>query len=251
MTASNGQSGAQRGFTLVELLVVVAIMAVLMSILVPALVNAKALVRRVSCLSNLNAMSKAAHMYLVESTAYPMALIFPQPNSEYKSIAWDFRIRRDGTAEPGMLWPGSQSMRIQQCPSFDGAANWGDDPYTGYNYNVSYIGRIAGESIVPPAKPENILRPAETALFGDGGFSGGANKFMRAPFRSAGDISFNGRYAGTQAYRHLGTTGVAFCDGHAEAWAKRYTETEPASHSSMIAEDTGFLSPDNSAYDLE
>jgi len=58
-----------------------------------------------------------------------------------------------------------------------------------------------------------------------------------------------GRAAGTQAYRHLGRTNVAYADGHAIPTAERYTETDPAEKLN-IAENTGFLSPDNSAYDL-
>ena len=54
------------------------------------------------------------------------------------------------------------------------------------------------------------------AIFGDGEYKGGANKFMRAPFDSPGDDSFNGRYAGTQGFRHLTTTNVAFCGPNLE-----------------------------------
>jgi prepilin-type processing-associated H-X9-DG protein len=95
-----------------------------------------------------------------------------------------------------------------------------------------------------------VNNPAGTALFGDGQYSAGANKFMRAPWANPGDAGFVGRFAGTQGYRHLGNTNVAFCDGHAEAWGELYTETYPADKAG-IAPGTGFLSPDNSLYDLE
>jgi prepilin-type processing-associated H-X9-DG protein len=95
---------------------------------------------------------------------------------------------------------------------------------------------------------KQIESPSKTAIFGDGQYKGGANKFMRAPFDSPGDESFNGRTAGTQGFRHLGTTNVAFCDGHAESLAERFTETDDFNGASNIGEGTGFLSPDNSMY---
>ncbi len=56
-----------RAFTLVELLVTIAIVAVLASLLLPALGSAKARSRRVSCLSNLRQICFAFALYLPDS----------------------------------------------------------------------------------------------------------------------------------------------------------------------------------------
>ena len=62
-----------------------------------------------------------------------------------------------------------------------------------------------GEAIEQPAKGGSCRAPAtaKTALFGDGQYSGGADKFMRAPYPNPGDANFSGRYSGTQGFRHL------------------------------------------------
>ena len=238
-------------FTLIELLVVVAIIALLVSILMPTLAHAKELARRVACLSNLKNMAIGAHEYLAEyGGSYPIGQYRPAAGSEFSYIAWDFRYRPDGTSEPGLVWSTRDDKRMQQCPANDGDANFAVDPYTGYNYNVSYIGHGEGEDRFEPARDNEVAHPAETALFGDGQYSAGANKFMRSPFPWQGD-GFGQRYAGTQGYRHAGCTNVAFCDGHAEPRAERYTEITPEYYKPQIAEGTGFLSPDNSLYDLE
>jgi prepilin-type processing-associated H-X9-DG protein len=96
----------------------------------------------------------------------------------------------------------------------------------------------------------DVRNPGRCALFGDGEYVGGANKFMRSPWPSPGDTGFSGRAAGTQGFRHRGRTNVVFCDGHAESLGTACTDTE-AREKKNIAPGTGFLSRDNSLYTTE
>lgn len=254
-----GRRMNKKGFTLLELLAVFFCIMLLVSLLLPALRQVKAQGQSVLCLSKLRQCAVAAAAYTsCYDGFYPMAY---QSSvcanwSRIQTIAWDFITtqqweggQRVLSYEPGILWQSGDLMEIQQCPAFRGTSNAGGEPFTGYNYNTSYIGHGSGESIPEPAKYSQVRNPAQTALFGDGEYGEGANKFMRAPWANPGDLSFSGRYAGTQGFRHRQKTNTAFCDGHVDTLKECFTETY-SEDKAMIAEGTGFLSPDNRLYDL-
>jgi prepilin-type processing-associated H-X9-DG protein/prepilin-type N-terminal cleavage/methylation domain-containing protein len=249
--------GPGLAFTLVELLVVIAIIAILAAMLLPALAKANSRAKRLQCVSNLRQLDIAAQIYTGDnSDFYPFAYYFD--SAKNISYCWDFTTYESNSrVVPGVLWQGQTNPQIQQCPSFNGNANWNGDPDTGYNYNTSYIGHgqgenendLTGQEAPVPAKSAAVRRPTKTALFGDGQYAGGADKFMRAPSPNPGDANFSGRYTGTQGFRHDGRSNVAFCDGHADALSACYTNNSDGAGN--IAPGTGFLSSDNSLYDLQ
>jgi len=236
----------RHGFSLIELLVVVSATALLIGILLPVLGSARDAGRSVKCLSNLRQMGIAAHAYTAShDEVFPPAYHFPGGGD---SLSWEINTI-GGVHRPGLLWDGQGVVEIAQCPSYDGPDNWSSAPYSGYNYNTSFIGHGQFEANPAPARVGQINQPAGCALFGDGGFAGGANKFMRSPLADAarGDtIDAATRAAGTQSFRHDGATQVVYADGHGRTQTDRFTAANPG-----VADGTGFLSDDNAVYDLE
>jgi len=256
----------KKGFTLIELLVVIAIFAMLMSVLMPALAKARAQGKAVVCLSNLRQMFIASQSYAANHDDYYPSAYLPDPDpldALMVTRAWDFVTAEDWNtkeviSEPGILWESDGVGEIQQCPSFKGKSNTKEE-YSGYNYNVSYIGHGYTETTKMPVRVSDVANGASNAIFGDGQYYDGANKFMRSPFPEDGVDEFSFRAAGTQGYRHSNKTNVAWCDGHVSSQRELYTNTVTSGEQEMIEQHNlqnpnkkvGFLSSDNSAYDLK
>ena len=250
----------RRGFTLVELLVVIAIIAVLIGILLPAMSRAREQAMTTKCLSNLRQLGQAAFAYAAENRgSLPPAV-------SSLTVSWDFDETNRSAILPGTLWNGRTNVAVLQCPSYTGSA-WGSpDPYTGYNYNTSYLGRGQGEENPlgqlqqSPVKLGSVRGSSAVAMFGDAMSSRGTNKYMRAPIlmsgTSTGDVmNASARLAGTQGYRHVGRTNVCYLDGHAQPVAARFVQAGQQSSAGVIsftatlaAAGTGFLSADDTAY---
>ena len=261
----HGNAHPRRAFTIVELLVVVAVIAVLIAVLLPGLRSASGIARSTACTSNLRQISIACEAYVSSNGAMPAAVLYVLDTGVVRTIAWDFE-QRAGAVTPGPLWNYTDTpLAVQQCPDFEGASTFGVDPYTGYNYNTSYLGHegtyptvdASGNALdgwrtarmgVPPTA---IRDPSGTAVFGDGGWRGGANKFMRAPMnRAEGDLGLVA--AGTQAFRHWGgCTCCAHLDGHISTYAD--PQSSPSISPTMATwvmgfPDNGFLSSNDAAY---
>lgn len=222
-------ASAPRAFTVVELAVVMGVIAVLLALVVPTTARIRASARAGKCQSNLRQMGLAASAYAAQNKdRYPAAILYEMTPAGLVTKAWDFVQEPGGVVKPGALWSFlSSPTPVQQCPDFVGNSTFGADPYTGYNYNTTYVGaegrlpeigpngewldgwRVARRGL-PPA---SFRKTSTTALFGDGGWLGGANKFMRAPSAAVeGDLPTI--YAGAQAFRHGGCTHVCYLDGH-------------------------------------
>jgi prepilin-type N-terminal cleavage/methylation domain-containing protein len=250
---------AARGFTIMELLVVLGILSLLLGMLVPALSSVRTGGRATLCRNNLRHMAVAAHAYSNIYHHYPPALSFRQIDGVWARVEWDWITTFTGElVGPGPLWQFTDNPgEVMQCPEFFGNANSPGNPYTGYNYSP-YLGgeqQMSGSmKFHRGAAPHQVRRPSACAMFGLGEYSAGANKFMRAPLHnqlSTLTLPPGVIYAGGQAYsRYNGETFIAYADGHIGSHNRpeEGVNATPARLEIMGYPRNGFLSHDNAAY---
>jgi prepilin-type N-terminal cleavage/methylation domain-containing protein/prepilin-type processing-associated H-X9-DG protein len=110
------RSKAVRGFTLVELLVVIAVVGILVSLLLPAVQAAREAGRRMSCGNNLKQIGLAIHNYEGVSGRLPSGYVaFADygrignlPAEDYDARTWD--------ATPGWAWGALLLPFLEQTP---------------------------------------------------------------------------------------------------------------------------------------
>ena len=123
---------ARRGFTLVELLVVIGILGVLIALLLPALQNARRSAETTQCATHLRTIAQALHLYATENRGY-----FP-PNTAAEGLYWHMQSMIGKTiASRSPHDPPHVAGGVMVCP-----ADF-DDSVRSYSANVFSSSRVS------------------------------------------------------------------------------------------------------------
>jgi prepilin-type N-terminal cleavage/methylation domain-containing protein/prepilin-type processing-associated H-X9-DG protein len=234
----------ERGFTLVELLIVVTILAVLAALLLPALSRAKGDAESVQCRNNLHQMGLALEMYVDnDQGSYPYYRSLPDP-------AYDHAV---GPANTGFWWaklwpydPTKWTDPAYHCPGYKGVTHGstivrGDWKYPNgsYAYNAKgvrwpwstnsiitsakLLGLGAKASRNPPAggvsgvaSEAEIAEPSAMFAIGESRWKaqGSAGPPGGVDFMQCGFTTGNNRVVAFDPARHGKNYNQLFCDGH-------------------------------------
>jgi prepilin-type N-terminal cleavage/methylation domain-containing protein/prepilin-type processing-associated H-X9-DG protein len=165
-----------RGFTLVELLIVVSIIAVLVAFLLPALLKARMQALQVQCMSNLRQFGLIQRLYANDHSGWvPGRTIVVNganiPWTRYEPwIAYFTKVNNDATVDP--LTERQPAAKKVNCPL---CQNYFDDFTTSMAYGMQAKFMILYSAIRDPA---NVLIASDSYSAIEGYVSGGGTTYL-------------------------------------------------------------------------
>ncbi len=196
-----------KGFTLMEILVVLAIIAILSAILLPVFARAREQGRITQCKSNLHQIGLAMQQYADDNGRYPFWLTTGLPTAGYSA---------DGPGWAYRIFPYVGNLQLYRCPSkgptdgviedvtpADGLKQLWSVHYTDYQMNIYLSG-------LPSTQ---VKRPANMVMLRDS-----------SDLESTNSSVYSFGYSGTPHTTHLGRANYLFVDGHVKLIA--YTNSD-------------------------
>ncbi len=196
-------------FSLIELLVTIAVIVILAALLLPGFSNAKEKAKSINCVSNLRQIALAMNLYTSQWQVYP--------EFELQAIADPW------AAKYGSTMGGARKIYV--CPSYQSALTnvngFGQIRSISYAYNLFGCSMSAclgldGLTPDPPIKDSQVVAPADMIAYGDGAEDPewGGIFWFDANFAWKND---DGSYTSFgPGRRHNRGGNVAFCDAHVE-----------------------------------
>lgn len=238
-----GLLAAEAGFTLLELLLVLAIIAVLASLLLPALSTAGDKGRQLTCENNLKQLVISVQMYAADNDG-KLPQNYPEADSNRIWMPGNMRVAEQATNQllikQSKLFPYANHVALYHCPS-DRSTVSGIGRVRSYSMN-GWVGSRFMQQDSPQSRFRTFVRDSELTA------AGPANLWLILDEHetSIDDAWFlvtmddSRPFASFPANRHGRGYDLNFADGHIE----HYQLLDPQSQ--RLGTDGAMIRPDNS-----
>ncbi len=211
----------ENNFTLIELLIVVAIIAILAGMLLPALNQARDRAKAIGCINNLKQQGVAFAGYLADSDDFfPCKKDNAVNNMGSSYSSWQYLFAASGRLSAGSFACGSlvnqDYPQIKMTDMADGSKKMMPTGRIGYGYNYMFLGSTqdAADKWHKSAKMSKLRKPGICYVTMDTvNESTKAGYYEVMPNREIG-LASGGYYPDV---RHNGSVNILFADFHAAA----------------------------------
>ena len=208
------------GFTLVELLVALAIITLLAALLLPALTRGRISAQQVRCVSNLRQLGLAAHMYWDDNggACFRYGGI-PTNGGQLYWFGWmgpGAEGQRIFDARPGVLYTYLQGRGVELCPALNYLSGRFKLKATTTSYGYGYNLFLSAPVMQTPVNSSRLRQPGAKVLLAD---AAQVNTWQ-APASPSNPLLEEWYYVdnGTNHpnghFRHSQKAEAVFCDGH-------------------------------------
>jgi competence protein ComGC len=216
------------GFTLVELLVLIASICILAILVVPALSLARANSKRTGCLNNLKQMAASAQMYDGDNDG-KLAENLPSGRGTNPWVLGNMRARTDSTngnlIRQGKLFPYARQLAVYRCPA-DSSKTGGALRVRSYSMNA-WIGSRYMELLQKNGVFRTFVRESEILAVSPAALWLLIDEHAESIDDGCFPVTMDDSrpFASFPATRHEAGYALNFADGHAEI----YKLSDPAS----------------------
>ncbi|HPU55276.1 MAG TPA: prepilin-type N-terminal cleavage/methylation domain-containing protein [Verrucomicrobiota bacterium] len=223
-----GSGTVSKGFTLVELLVAIAIIAILAALLLPVLARSREAAKRITCINNLRQLGIAGQLYW-DDNGGECFLYRSRTNAQLYWFGWLSASGPEGMrvfdATAGALYPYLQGRGVEICPSLEYHLGEFKLKASGPAYGYGYNRHLSRDSQTrPPVRVTQLPHPSQTAFLAD---AAQVNDFQ-PPASPDNPMLEEWCYVSAQSnftaagyypnghFRHGQRASVVFCDGHVD-----------------------------------
>jgi prepilin-type N-terminal cleavage/methylation domain-containing protein/prepilin-type processing-associated H-X9-DG protein len=218
-------TGVRSGFTLVELLIVISIIAILVTLTVPGIQSTLASARNAKCISNLRMVAAACNLFRAENGHFPQGNYDAVNNNK----GW-----QDQLASAGFLDLTNNKAKVINCPEFAKVPNppatmLGQTPQIVFSYWINPTQFQASQNAVDTSQARSTTGRSCVLIMDGAGVNAGMNLYgftnsvfpstdlVRMTFRHGGRLTGDALSSWSSSKPYPGKMNMAFADGHVEA----------------------------------